>query len=217
VRFHAIIVQVMATVLDHVFICTAVGAPAADILRGSGFVEGPPNRHPGQGTACRRFFFRNGMLELIWVEDEAEARAAAETRLWERWRAAGKTASPFGIILRPAPDAPAECPIPSWQNRPAAMPDLVLEVAADTGIAEPMWCFHPWGRTARDPGNSRDITGLQICSPPLPDDCVTRRMAAAGCVTLEPEAEHRIEVELDGGRQGGRMDLRPELPLVVRI
>jgi hypothetical protein len=29
-----------------------------------------PNRHRGQGTACRRFFSRNAALELLWVELE---------------------------------------------------------------------------------------------------------------------------------------------------
>jgi hypothetical protein len=36
--------------------------------------EGEPNTHPGQGTACRRFFFRNAFLELVWVRDPAEAQ-----------------------------------------------------------------------------------------------------------------------------------------------
>ena len=210
------IVQVMAVVIDHVFVCTAVGAPAADRLTAFGLLEGPPNRHPGQGTACRRFFFRNGMLELIWVADEEEARAAAETRLWERWYAAGKTASPFGVILRPAPGAVAECPFPSWQYRPAAMPDLVLEVASGTGIEEPMWCFHPGGRNAPDPANRRDITGVRISSPYLPEDCVTRNMAATGCLTLKTGTDYRMEIELDGGGQGTQADFRPELPLIIR-
>src|SRR6266436_5673418 len=76
----------MSAVVDHVFICTAAGAPAADHLRQFGLAEGSPNQHPGQGTACRRFFFRNAMLELLWVEDAAAARSeqTRRTRLWER-------------------------------------------------------------------------------------------------------------------------------------
>jgi len=136
----------MGAVFDHVFICTAAGAPAGDRLRDFGLTEGSPNRHPGQGTACRRFFFRNAMLELLWVEDAAEARASAATLLWERWSGASTTVSPFGIILRPAPTATIECPFLSWQYRPPAMPDLVLEIAADTGLGEPMWCFNVCGR-----------------------------------------------------------------------
>lgn len=57
--------------LDHVFIWTAAGAPEADLLRDFGLTEGPPNVHPGQGTANRRFFFHNAMLELLWVHDRA--------------------------------------------------------------------------------------------------------------------------------------------------
>lgn len=206
----------MAAVLDHVFICTAVGAPAANRLQEFGLVEGPPNRHPGQGTACRRFFFRNGMLELIWVADEQEARAAAATRLWERWSAAGRTASPFGVILRPAADAAVECPFPSWQYRPSTMPDLVLEIAAGAGIEEPMWCFNAWGRTPVHPANQQEITGLRMCSPALPEGCVTRKMEASGCLSLEAETEYRMELELAGGMQGKLADFRPDLPLVLR-
>ena len=65
----------MTLLLDHVFVCTAVGAPEADVLRAAGFAEGPANVHPGKGTACRRFFFENAFLELFWVQDETEARA----------------------------------------------------------------------------------------------------------------------------------------------
>jgi len=80
--------RLMALALDHVFVCTAVGAPEAEALTAAGFAEGAGNVHPGQGTACRRFFFRNAFLELVWVHDEAEARSpeTAPTRLWERWR-----------------------------------------------------------------------------------------------------------------------------------
>ena len=78
----------MALALDHVFVCTAVGAPEAEALVAAGFAEGSGNTHPGQGTACRRFFFENAFLELFWVHDEREARGpeTAPTRLWERWR-----------------------------------------------------------------------------------------------------------------------------------
>ena len=55
--------------LDHLFVCTAPGAPEAEELVRFGLREGPPNRHPGQGTANRRFAFANTMIELLWVSD----------------------------------------------------------------------------------------------------------------------------------------------------
>jgi hypothetical protein len=110
-------------VLDHLFVMTDAGAPDADDLLARGFVEGPPNRHPGQGTACRRFFFANAMLEFLWVENEAEARSEAvqPLRLWERWAGRDLGACPFGIALRPT--APGlEPPFPSFEYWPSFFP-----------------------------------------------------------------------------------------------
>ena len=61
--------------MDHLFVCTAPGAPEAEELIQFGLHEGPSNQHPGQGTACRRFAFANAMIELFWVSDEAEAQS----------------------------------------------------------------------------------------------------------------------------------------------
>ncbi len=37
----------MPVVVDHIFICTAVGAPGADQLRAFGLVEGSPIKYRG--------------------------------------------------------------------------------------------------------------------------------------------------------------------------
>jgi hypothetical protein len=58
--------------LDHLFVCTDPGGPEAEKLVQFGLREGPPNQHPGQGTACRRFSFANAMIELFWVNDGAQ-------------------------------------------------------------------------------------------------------------------------------------------------
>jgi hypothetical protein len=78
----------MALYLDHAYITCSVGAPEAEVLLEHGFAEGSPNVHPGQGTANRRFFFANFMLELLWVADplEAAADAVRHTGRWERGR-----------------------------------------------------------------------------------------------------------------------------------
>ena len=98
--------------LDHVFICVDRGAPEAERLIEFGLCEGAPNVHPGQGTANRRFFFQNAMLELLWVEDlqEAQSSRTAPTLLWERWSGRQSGACPFGIIARPANTATTTVP-----------------------------------------------------------------------------------------------------------
>ena len=52
--------------IDHLFVTVSQGAPEVAPLRRLGFHEGGQNVHPGQGTACRRIFFENVYLELIW-------------------------------------------------------------------------------------------------------------------------------------------------------
>jgi len=51
--------------LDHVFICVDRWAPEAEQTAAFDLCERHSNVHPGPGTANRRFFFRNAMLELL--------------------------------------------------------------------------------------------------------------------------------------------------------
>ena len=217
----------MPAVVDHVFICTAIGAPESERLRQFGLVEGSPNVHPGQGTACRRFFFRNAMLELLWVRDAEEARGdqTRRTMLWERWSDAGRVASPFGIILRPSPEAQEVCPFPSWQYSPASMPDLKLHIADGIGPEEPMWCYLETGRAPKHappgrqqplehPSGFREMTSVRIVSPSVQETSVTHAMTQTGVIHSKIGPEYLLELEFDGGRQEQNMDFRPDLPLV---
>jgi len=212
----------MAIAFDHAFVCTRVGAPGASKLIEFGLREGAPNRHPGQGTANRRFFFRNAMLELLWVEDaeEAQSEQTRDTRLWERWSAAGRGASPFGIILRPG-DGEGRVPFPAWEYRPESMPGFAIHIASDTQLAEPMWCYmeaglrpDERGHVLEHPVGFREITGVRLHCPLFDGAVVTPAMALAGVIELEAGEEHALELEFDGNLTGNRCDFAPELPLV---
>jgi len=188
----------MAAVVDHVFICTTIGAPEADGLRRFGVVEGSSNQHPGQGTACRRFFFRNAMVEFLWVENAAEARSdqTRRTKLWERWSGDRRITSPFGIILRPAPGTQAACPFASWEYSPPSMPGLTLHIAEASGLEEPMWCFIESGsppveappdrrQTLEHPAGLREITAVRIVCPLIEHTSLTLAMVHAGVITSD--------------------------------
>jgi Glyoxalase-like domain len=101
--------------LDHLFVCTAPSAPEAEELVRFGLREGPPNQHPGQGTANRRFAFANAMIELVWVSDvqETQSERSRRTLLWERWSGRENKASPFGICVRPVDFQNTESPLPA--------------------------------------------------------------------------------------------------------
>ena len=115
----------MALQLHHVIVYTAIGAPEATGLLDAGLVEGSPATHAGQGSANRRFFFKSGFLELLWVHDEREARSAltAPSKLWDRWAERGRSANPFGLCFSSEDGAGASLPFPTWPYRPDYLPD----------------------------------------------------------------------------------------------
>jgi hypothetical protein len=125
--------------LDHLFVWVDVGGPEAERLAAFGLTEGAPNTHPGQGTACRRFFFGNAYLELVWVHDPAEAQGepAALTQIWPRWAGRRTGASPFGLGLRPAQPGASGVPFPAWEYRPAYLPAHLAILLYDESFVVP--------------------------------------------------------------------------------
>ena len=205
----------MSFELDHIFILTSPGAPEADLLVQHGLVEGEPNRHPGQGTACRRFFFSDFMLELLWVCDEQEARAEPAARLCladrAKWR--GNGASPFGICLRPAGGtSTGEPPFPGWRYRPPYLPPhLSIHVSERSGrIEEPLLFYLPFARPQRgdsQPFGRQTPEAIRLHGPSLTE-------MALGELDLMPAS--RPLLELVFAAAGAPQDLRLNLPLIIR-
>ena len=216
----------MNATIDHVFVCCAEDAPQAEALVRLGFDEGPPNRHPGQGTACRRFVFTNAYLELIWVEDPDEARSEAvrPTRLWDRWSRRGAGVCPFGIILRPAAGSAGEAPapFPAWRYAPSYMPaGLTIDVAEGTSLSEPEIFYlgiqrgAALARAAEAGAAPKMLTTVNVAGPLGSLSAAARALQAAGLVSFREAEGFSMELGLDAGDRG-RADLRPELPLLLR-
>jgi hypothetical protein len=217
--------------LDHLFVWASVGGPEADRLVAYGLTEGEPNTHPGQGTACRRFFFRNAFLELVWVCDPTEAQGAVvqPTGLWPRASGQATGASPFGVGLRPSRPGGGEAPFPGWDYRPPYLPaPLAIHVGRDVPVSEPWWFYMSFGRPPDDPGwprrqplehptGFREVTALRLAGPGLAiPSAVARAVTGAWAVTLAESPEHLAEVTFDCGGRGRAADFRPLLPLVFR-
>jgi hypothetical protein len=216
----------VAAVVDHVFVCCSEGAPEADALLALGLLEGSSNTHPGQGTACRRFFFENAYLELVWVSDPEEARSelALPTRLWDRWSQRGGAASPFAVVLRPGDgESGATPPFRSVSYRPPYLPvGAAIEIATGTRLSEPE-VFHlgfqrDRARLGKEPTDHepplRYLRRVSITTPAVPSEAA-RRIAEAGFFELRQGEAHLMELSFDDARRG-HADLRPQLPLVLR-
>jgi hypothetical protein len=216
----------MGVELDHVFICVNRSAPEAEELAKFGLAEGPSNVHPGQGTANRRFFFRKGMLELLWVEDPAEAQneVTAPTHLWERWSQRESGASPFGILVRPA-NGDEEPPFPAQEYRPVWLPADLRIYIAPTGVEEPMWGFMPFMRrfhhqerfAVAHPNGAREITGLTLTTPLPLRSSAARALIEGSVLAVRDGPDHLLTLELDHGLRQEHHDFRPFLPLVLTI
>ena len=215
----------MAFELDHVFICVSRGAPEAEHLVQFGLREGPSNTHPGQGTANRRFFFRNAMLELLWVEDarEAQSEETAATRLWERWSNRQSGACPFGIVWRPTGTADPVTPFPAQEYRPRWLPPDLQIYIAPTPIQEPMWVFMPFlqrvhheQRFIGHPNGVCEITRLILSAPGSWTSPAASVAASAGlCHRNGPE--YLLHIEFDGGLHHQTRSFLPHLPLVLQL
>jgi hypothetical protein len=216
----------MCIELDHLFVCTAQGALEGDELVRFGLREGPPNRHPGQGTANRRFAFANAMIELLWVCDpqEAQSEGSRRTLLWERWSGREGKASPFGIGLRPVASQDPVPPFPAWEYRPSYLPDpLAIHIGA-TSVEEPMWFYLDFMRRANrehqfmeHPIGIREITGLNLTTIAPLTSSVSQRVIQSGVLSTRTGSEPLLEVHFDGDRRKETVDFRPLLPIVFRL
>ena len=212
--------------LDHLFVCTAPGAPEAERLVRFGLLEGPPNQHPGQGTTNRRFAFINAMIELVWVSDakEAQNQSTRRTLLWERWSGRQDNASPFGICLRPVDAQDESPPFPAWEYRPAYLPGPLLMYIGEAGIEEPMWVYLSFMRRAHreqwfieHPIGIREITGLTLATPVPLRPNASQKIIESGNLGTRTGETSLLEIEFDGKRRKEQIDFRPHLPLVFRL
>jgi Glyoxalase-like domain len=223
----------MALELDHLFIFTSVGAREVEQLLKFGLSEGERNTHPGQGTACRRFFFHNAYLEFLWMHDEQEATNAWVRPLGfvERCRYQMTGASPFGLIYRPSATAePVELPFRTWALRPPYLPEgSKLDVAENSAeTTEPLLFYMSFGRRPDDylperrhplehAAGFKEITGVRITLPGgQPSSKALQPTERIGLVTLNPGPSHLAEVTFDAHTLGRLQDFRPELPLLFR-
>ena len=220
----------MAFELDHIFICTSIGAGEADRLITFGLAEGSPNVHQGQGTGCRRFFFHNAHLELLWVENPAETQSnlIRPTYLWERWSGRTGGACPFGLCFRPAGQGVADVPFSASDYRPPYLPEsLSLAIATNVNVlTEPMLCYLAFAQrpdsypTPKRPplehaAGLSEITRVELVGPHVRNASPElKAVASAGIVQLRSGTECFVELGFDGESHSKITDFRPNLPLV---
>lgn len=215
--------------LDHLFLFTHAPEQVIGALHLFGFTEGTPNTHPGQGTSCRRFFFRNAYLEVLSVtsEEEIKSAAIAPTKLWERSQYLQTGYCPFGLCFRSDTIIFDE----GWHYRPPFLPEgLYINVASNTGYpSEPMLFELPFSNTAPEnyaPGRQQPlehesgfsaITKVKLILPSNNElSSALQKVIQRSPVVITEGISYMMELEFDSGKMGRTHDFSPLVPLTIR-
>lgn len=217
--------------IDHIFICTETKAQVGDLLVDFGLIEGSSNTHPGQGTANRRFYFHNMMLELLWMEDleEIQSERTQPMRLYERCLLNNNAVSPFGIGFRPTAGNEEAALFTAWDYHPIFLPELLrYQVADDTTLSEPMYFYMSFAKrqdkatlAKREPMEHKvplkEVTAVKIhVNQKLELSKAALIINQLQGLSIVKDNEHLIELEFDYGTQNQTKDFRPALPLLIK-
>jgi hypothetical protein len=206
---------------DHFFILTEPGAPAADLLSEIGLIEGSANRHPGQGTANRRFFLANSTLELLFIDDADEADHGRAAGLGFNQRLQDSNASPFGLVFRHQQNSTSP-PFPGWRYCPEYFADDQCFHVGDNSsqLAEPLCICMPdnlpmSAKPVATENQTWRLTELRLDIPVTRPS--TTLLLAADCTPLRLRCNrpHHLELVFNSASKDQHLDLRPDLPLSV--
>ncbi|MDC1288248.1 hypothetical protein N8198_10225 [Gammaproteobacteria bacterium] len=207
---------------DHFFILTKPGAPAAQRLIDIGLIEGSSNRHPGQGTANRRFFLANSTLELLFVSDSHEADYGRAAKLGFSRRLRDDSASPFGLIARSEAGCDVD-PFPGWRYCPQYFADDQCFLVGDNSdqLQEPLCICMPsnlplLAAPASTENTDWNLTELIIDVPTSSASIALQAVAASAPISLRLGRLHHLELVFNTAQQGQRCDLRTDLPMTIR-
>ncbi|WP_070000983.1 hypothetical protein [Cellulosilyticum sp. I15G10I2] len=216
--------------VDHIFICTKKKAPEGDLLVDFGLIEGSQNTHLGQGTANRRFYFQNMMVELLWIEDltEVQNKRTKPMRLYERCLATVNKVCPFGVGFRPTIEKEGFVPFKTWDYHPAYLPEVLkIQVADGTPLSEPMYFYLSFANrkdTAdkeREPMKHsiplKEVTSVSVYINVEDDLSETAYILNdLGNVHIKKDKENLMVLEFDKGVLNQSKDFRPHLPLIFK-
>jgi hypothetical protein len=206
--------------LDHVFILVSPSAPEADALLDIGLLEGSSNEHPGQGTSNRRFFMANTTLELLFINNIAEAVNGAGKKLQLVERAIDAEASPFGLVTRSTqPDVlPA---FSHWRYQPDYFPAPMRFLVGknSNNFAEPLCiCMPPelpMPSKAPRPSNTEwYLTRVDISIPGSKSSPVLNAFSCDGFVQVQHNKDHHMHLVFNDAKTASK-HFFPEMQLSI--
>jgi hypothetical protein len=216
--------------LDHLVVFTAVDAPEARRLEEIGLQGfGGVTRHGDLGSASTSFFFSNLLyLELLWIHDEEAARRNFEPLTMNtiprmHWRESG--ASPINLMFRrrqPGATDPPPFPARQLQLPGGAFVAFNGEVLAEPcyGLVPEEISFRGFRANIQDlphPLGVKALTGVAVTVPGGGLSPIAQLLSQNGIVSFESGSSPMATLTFDDGAQGKSVDVRPTLPIVLKM
>jgi hypothetical protein len=180
-------------------------------------------------------YFENAYFELLWIDPVVEVAPEWKRRMEWLARATNRRrsrASPFGIGLRRMPDFTSPLPVPVVIDSAAYLePGEAFEelnqpadsLAAELFVLPPSRVVPSWIEGAkvkhpelfRHPNGGRRITRMRLSGRPEQEPAVLAVLEPGGIECYRSNSV-LLELELDHGARGERVDKRPLLPVIIR-
>ena len=220
--------------VDHIFVVVQPGGISeAAALRKAGFTVGDRiSRHEGQGTASVSAIFQNMYLELLWVDSTVSLKPENELdaqhfRRAADWRQSG--VSPFGIGLRKSADSvtlgvPHKSYSAAWM-KPGTAIELLRQhpEELDLFVVPGYMSLPQWISVMAEkyPALLLHANGVKQVSMIGVHGSAKHRPSALDVLkvpsfTFKESDTPLLELEFDRGREAVSIDLRPELPILIR-
>jgi len=171
--------------------------------------------HRGGGTGNVVYQFHDAMLELAYPIDPKEIASLGEIGFAERWRWRENGYSPLGVIVQIERADDSELPFGTWLYGPPFLPDSRWTIG-QAPPQEPLYMIAPYDMEHQGVEEEPTITSVAIACPGVSEPSpIAGLLEATGICRIASGHIPAMELTFVGGARDS-LDMRPELPLVLR-
>ncbi|MGB5893820.1 MAG: hypothetical protein WBG58_06555 [Ignavibacteriaceae bacterium] len=217
---------------DHLFILVGESAPSVKILVDAGLKNDPDTlHHTGQGTSAVFFNFNNFYVELMWISHKEEAEKPGN-KIIDMFLDQKRGGSPFGFVVARSSNETDSIPyLTESMYADWLRPNESIKFALSDDIMLPSIIVVPryldydsinvrYPEAIRElidhPIGSLTLTSIRFRGPrSKPESTAIIELVRQGIAEFVEDKNHLVELIFNNGKSGKRIDVRPNLPLII--
>jgi hypothetical protein len=217
---------------DHLFILVGESAPSVKMLVDAGLRNDPDTlHHTGQGTSAVFFNFNNFYVELMWISHKEEAEKPGN-KIIDMFLDQKRGGSPFGFVVARSSNETDSIPfLTESMYADWLRPNESIKFALSDDIMLPSIIVVPryldydsinvrYPEAIRElidhPIGSLTLTSIRFRGPrSKPESTAIIELVRQGIAEFVEDKNHLVELIFNNGKSGKRIDVRPNLPLII--